>query len=842
MKQLLYTFLFFVIAAGSLAGQCDPSLNHISFSNITADTCTAGTNTGSFTYTISQGTPPFDIFFNEVFVETIATNQGSFSGLAADVYGIDALDSQGCDFLGLVDINSVTDIDFTFTVEEAECGAEDLNSIDLTVTTPGLTFLWNNGATTEDLVDVPSGTYNVRMTTPDGCQQVFSYILGTSGVSPTLAIFPDLCGSPSYLEAVPLPGFALQWILPGGVVRPIVTAFDARVDLSQAGTYVLVIDDPSNPCPDSAIYILPELPAPCRVLSGRLLLDEGNCQVDGTEIPFPEWFVRLQSLAEPDSTYLARTDQSGNWVAAVPAGDYTVQLSGYNQAFDDCTPLTTVTMPATGPDPAPVDILATAAIECAAMQTSIGAIRFRRCFDNQIIVNYCNDGSVTAENATLFVGLDEFLIYQSASLTPSQVLPNGLQFDLGDVAPLQCGTISITVTVSCEAVLGQSHCISVNAKPGNGCPGPDPAWSGATVEVTTECTNDGTVFRIQNTGEGDMTVPLTYGIVEDGVMLLSAPTEVPPLLSGESVDVILPNNQGAAYFIQTNQEPFSPGFTTPTAFVEGCTTAPGGAFSLGFANQLSDGDDRASFDRFCLENIGSYDPNDKQGTPRGYGDDHDILPGTPLEYMIRFQNTGTDTAFTVAIRDTLSAAFDLSTLRFTTASHQYSAEITAQGAMLLTFSNILLPDSTTNLAGSQGFITYTISPRADLPLQTRIENTAAIYFDFNDPIITNTTFHTIDTAFVPLVSGLRPPRAARVDLQVFPNPATGAEVLQLQHHGTSTRLSLTVYNALGRVVRRQALPPGRSTLRVADLPRGLYILQARTAAGQDAGSQKLMVY
>lgn len=44
----------------------------------------------------------------------------------------------------------------------------------------------------------------------------------------------------------------------------------------------------------------------------------------------------------------------------------------------------------------------------------------------------------------------------------------------------------------------------------------------------------------------------------------------------------------------------------------------------------------------------------------------------------------------------------------------------------------------------EGFLTYTIYPRADLVTGDRIENQAEIVFDLNAPIVTNTEFNTID--------------------------------------------------------------------------------------------------
>ncbi|MEK7254261.1 MAG: hypothetical protein AAB316_05915, partial [Bacteroidota bacterium] len=69
---------------------------------------------------------------------------------------------------------------------------------------------------------------------------------------------------------------------------------------------------------------------------------------------------------------------------------------------------------------------------------------------------------------------------------------------------------------------------------------------------------------------------------------------------------------------------------------------------------------------------GSFDPNDKNGfSPQGEGQIHPLQP--EITYQIRFQNTGTDTAFNVRITDRIdTVAFDLLTLRMIAASHDYS--------------------------------------------------------------------------------------------------------------------------------------------------------------------------
>ena len=143
---------------------------------------------------------------------------------------------------------------------------------------------------------------------------------------------------------------------------------------------------------------------------------------------------------------------------------------------------------------------------------------------------------------------------------------------------------------------------------------------------------------------------------------------------------------------------------------------------------------------------GSYDPNDKLVTPEGIGDEKAVPLNTPLTYTIRFQNTGTDTAFNVNILDTLNANLDVGTLSIVAASHPVNLELRSPNEAIFHFENILLPDSHTNESGSNGFIKYSILPKANLHENTVITNKANIYFDFNPPVATNEVKNTLVSA------------------------------------------------------------------------------------------------
>jgi uncharacterized repeat protein (TIGR01451 family) len=140
----------------------------------------------------------------------------------------------------------------------------------------------------------------------------------------------------------------------------------------------------------------------------------------------------------------------------------------------------------------------------------------------------------------------------------------------------------------------------------------------------------------------------------------------------------------------------------------------------------------------------SYDPNDKQVSPNGLTSAGYVRnTDSVFTYTLNFQNTGTAPAVTVEIRDTLSANLNEATLNVVDASHVYNVMINNGNAVSFKFPNIMLPDSNSNEPLSHGHITYQIRTKPYLSAGTVINNTGAIYFDYNAPVITNTTVNTI---------------------------------------------------------------------------------------------------
>ncbi len=148
---------------------------------------------------------------------------------------------------------------------------------------------------------------------------------------------------------------------------------------------------------------------------------------------------------------------------------------------------------------------------------------------------------------------------------------------------------------------------------------------------------------------------------------------------------------------------------------------------------------------------GSYDPNDKQENYAGSMPIKDIVDGKNLDYLIRFQNTGNDTAFTIVVRDTLDAKLDASGFTMLNASHAYQLSIKDGKYITWTFRDIKLLDSFHNEPASHGYISYRIKPKLPIGIDDVISNRAAIYFDFNPAVLTNNQLTKVGGPAVPSV-------------------------------------------------------------------------------------------
>ncbi|HRH64689.1 MAG TPA: T9SS type A sorting domain-containing protein [Bacteroidia bacterium] len=213
----------------------------------------------------------------------------------------------------------------------------------------------------------------------------------------------------------------------------------------------------------------------------------------------------------------------------------------------------------------------------------------------------------------------------------------------------------------------------------------------------------------------------------------------------------------------------------------------------------------------------AWDPNEKLAEPSG-----EIDAGTEINYTIHFQNTGNATADNVTVYDTLDAGLDLLSFRLTGSSHTVNFTMEGNGVARFTFYNIQLPDSGADLVRSNGYVSFAIRTLPNLPQSTSITNRAGIVFDWNPPVMTNTTQNSIRIS-----TGLNASAVQTFLIKASPNPALANVVFEFpqKSHEPAT---LNIHSIDGKTVMIRNIFSGEST-DLGFLPSGIYLCTITTA-------------
>ncbi len=220
--------------------------------------------------------------------------------------------------------------------------------------------------------------------------------------------------------------------------------------------------------------------------------------------------------------------------------------------------------------------------------------------------------------------------------------------------------------------------------------------------------------------------------------------------------------------------------------------------------------------------VGAYDPNDKSMITGNNFTLDQVKKGEYLTYLIRFQNTGTFKAFNIVVKDTLDEDLDFSSFEMISASHNYKVKIINNKNIEWTFNDIMLPDSTSNEPASHGSICYRIKPKKNLITGNIITNTAYIYFDYNPPIVTNTSIIPIGNIII--TNSNIDSNLINYNLKVYPNPFNDNIIIQ----SNSIRIQkIKMFDILGQEVNYEVLSneDDKKILYTNNLICGIYFLQ-----------------
>lgn len=242
----------------------------------TNPTCFGGTDGEITSSGITGGTPPYTFSWTGT-----AQTTENISGLGAGSYTLTVTDATGCTFiLPTVVLTTPPQLVVTETHVNVNCEGQNDGSINASVSggVSPYTYLWTNGATTQDLTGLSSGNYILTVTDDVGCSGNISVtILDGSNLTLSSVSTSANCGDSDGAIDLTVTGgsgnYTYNWQPDGQTTE----------DLSNipAGLYEVFVTDQTLGCTDSLTVIVNNFPG--HDVTG-VVTDGSNCISNDGEI------------------------------------------------------------------------------------------------------------------------------------------------------------------------------------------------------------------------------------------------------------------------------------------------------------------------------------------------------------------------------------------------------------------------------------------------------------------------------------------------------------------------------------------------------------------------------
>ena len=839
--------------------------------NSTPANCTNGTATvGPITGT---GTPPYTYQWSN------NATTSSISNLTTGSYTVTVTDALGCNKMGYADIYQLVGIGASTIVTPTTCLQNDG-----AITTigsggvPPYSYLYSNGATTQTITGIPGGSYGVIVTDANGCVGSGSaYINSSTPISVTFSATASSCASPTGSATIAINGgqapYNVTW-----------NSFPQQTGLTAtnlaAGSYGFQVVD-ANGCVRSGAVTVP----PASIIAANIISTNPMCLQSNGSLN-----VTASGGTAPYSYLWSNSAVTSN-ISGLGAGSYSVTITDAN----GCS----VTKSKSLTPSSPVNIgLATTPASC--LFTSDGAIAATVIGGTAPYTYNWGNGQTAATVTGLATGYKHlsltdaagcnayahtFVGYNAANTSCYCTITGKVYHDVNNNCVQDAGEPGIpNVQIYCTGV-GYAF---TNASGTYSFKVPSGSYTiSQTVQSTyplASCQNNNIAVTtvaasgcVQTVNFANTVTPLHDVHISSWDFSAAVPGNVyTQKLIVSNQGTIAESNILGSYHSdgQINAATFTPSaiFNNPTAnyySTSGNTfpnLTPGAnqVFDVDYnvptnipmgtilvfkdsavhagpmANWLNDNSPWNNVNSRNATVVSSYDPNFKQVSPQGEGPLGNITHAdSVLEYMIHFQNLGTYKAQNVVVLDTLDDNLDWKSLRPIYSSHLSKVSIDDNGVLKYTFDNINLPAEMYDAQGSNGMFSFSIKMKPNLPLGTQLKNNAGIYFDYNEPIITNTT---INTLYKP-TSVDDKVKHEKLNFTIYPNPTRSGFVAVVENNKLNANTVVTITDVTGRImaVKTIVLQQGRQIIKMntESLNSGVYFVNINIDG--KVNTQKLIV-
>jgi uncharacterized repeat protein (TIGR01451 family) len=539
-----------------------------------------------------------------------------------------------------------------------------------------------------------------------------------------------------------------------------------------------------------------------------------NCSFDLNDFSASNTLVKATNIGT-SANYFTFTDANGYFrFINLPMGVYSVMLQSpfISDAFISSCSVSSVLPLATAADSIVVSLSIPPDFSSKKIDVSIIASELTHCSNSELKIRYKNTTSET-QNFNIILDIPTDISYVASPLTSTVDNLGHIVFNK-TIAPYQEGTFPITVFPSCNAAIGQYHCIKVSSEP-------------TTIDTTEfpqlkvygKYNNNNSIvkYKVYSNYQNQNQLSIRfYDIIEDDIVIKEG--FVPAVGGGQLDSFTIEQNAivGKVYTLRTNQDTnFASLFSGSALDINSnlvsytVQAVDGNIFPSGdFIDMFNHYD--ITGNTVCLRTGESLQYCNLKSTPKGYGLDKVIKPRDEIEQTITFKNIGNNTVSNLLIVDSMSSKIDLGTFKIEGSTHDYSLRV---------MDNIIYFSFPNQIIQSNELVSLKVKFKLNANV-VNFQNGYTIIFD-NDTCYTQSNSYYVNDFVIPKVVSIKENFNTPI-VKLYPNPTTDFITLTVAE---AKPYLVKIINMSGEVVFTTTTSSEQTNIDASNLAEGLYIVQ-----------------
>lgn len=283
-----------------------------------------GVNNGSASVSVVNGSAPFTYAWNNGGNGSVITN------LSPGTYTVTVTGGGNCSATASVQIAGGTPLSLATSTQATSCtGNTGSATVNVLQGSGPYTYLWSNGANTQTINNIASGTYTVTVSGAGGCSATTTAVIqNAGGLTVSMVSANTSCGQSNGSATVQ----------PSSGTQPYSYAWNnnassASISNLAAGTYIVTVTDAAGCSASASAVINPSGSNSVTITSNKAVI----CAGDSAQICAPQGYV----------SYSWNTGATSPCISAKNAGDYwvTVTDNGNCTALSNFLPLNVFPQP-----------------------------------------------------------------------------------------------------------------------------------------------------------------------------------------------------------------------------------------------------------------------------------------------------------------------------------------------------------------------------------------------------------------------------------------------------------------------------------------------------------------